>query len=86
MRRRAPCRRVGPQWDIYAGAPISGLETLCKASCIDVDFRVLISGYSDLREAPLVAKFRTVKDLVVDVEAVRDLRGLETVDITGRSS
>ena len=75
---------MGWQWTISPDQPIRDLDTFCAASCIDVlEGHVNINGYPDLREVPLLAKFRTVQDLDLDVEGLRDLRGLEGVDIVG---
>lgn len=75
------------QWDLHSNQPIQDLNSLCKASCIDVvSGHVSVGGYSDLREAPLLAKLRIVHNLAIDVEGLADLRGLEGIDINGELS
>lgn len=71
------------QWTVSPTEPIVDLERLCAASCIDVPrVPVLVTGYSDLRQAPLVAKFRDVNNLRIDVAELVDLQGLEQVNVT----
>jgi hypothetical protein len=67
-------------WALTRGQPIEDSERFCKASCIDAEI-VGISGYTDLREVPLLAKMRSVHYLTVVVDGVKDLRGLENVDV-----
>lgn len=73
----------GGQWTINANEPVEHLDTLCEASCIDASSTTFVGvmGYSDLRKVPLLAKFRKIPFLTIDVEGLPDLRGLENVAI-----
>lgn len=70
------------EWTLSPDQPIADLERMCAASCIDVPRApILVAGYSDLREAPLLAKFRNIQRLRIDVARLVDLRGLERVNV-----
>ena len=67
-------------WRISKGA-LPDFGSYCSAPCIDVDAGIGIEGYDDLSDAPLLPKFRRVLSLNLDAHALRDLRGLETVEV-----
>jgi hypothetical protein len=73
----------GTQWNLDGAEPLKDADALCAASCIDAPFTtfISISNYHDLRKAPLLAKFRHIENLAIDVEGLPDLRGLENVSI-----
>ncbi|MFT3713544.1 MAG: hypothetical protein QM817_38295 [Archangium sp.] len=73
-----------PDWRFDPAEKIAELDSLCAATCIDVPGRVVIAGYSNLRDIPLLGKLRSVQDLTIDVEGLTDLRGLEQVDVIGK--
>jgi hypothetical protein len=73
----------GGQWTFVAGEPFPDLSAYCASKCVDVFAPVAIGGYDDLRRVPLLSKLRVIQRLRVNMDGLKDLRGLEAVDVTG---
>jgi hypothetical protein len=65
------------------GDPLPDLSAYCASQCVDVFAPVAIAGYDDLRKVPLLPKVRLVRSLRVNLDGLKDLRGLENVDVVG---
>jgi hypothetical protein len=71
----------GGQWSFVAGEPLPDLSAYCASPCVDVFAPVAIAGYDDLRKVPILPKVRLVNSLRIGLDVLRDLRGLEKVDV-----
>ncbi|MDP1830247.1 MAG: hypothetical protein Q8L48_43685 [Archangium sp.] len=71
----------GGQLRFVVGEPISDISAFCASPCVDVFAPIAISGYDDLRKVPLLPKVRLVHGLGINLDTLRDLRGLEKVDV-----
>jgi hypothetical protein len=71
----------GGQLRFVVGEPLSDVSAFCASPCVDVYAPIAISGYEDLRTVPLLPKVRLVHKLGINIDTLRDLRGLEKVDV-----
>ncbi len=71
----------GGQWSFVVGDPLPDLSAYCASQCVDVFAPVVVAGYDDLRKVPLLPKVRLVNWLAVNMDGLKDLRGLEKVDV-----
>ncbi len=71
----------GGQLRFVVGEPMSDISAYCASPCVDVFAPLAISGYDDLRKVPLLPKVRFVNGLGINLDGLRDLRGLEKVDV-----
>jgi hypothetical protein len=73
----------GGQWSFVVGDPLPDLSAYCASQCVDVFAPVAIGGYDDLRKVPLLPKMRLVQRIRVGMDGLKDLKGLEKVDVVG---
>lgn len=71
----------GGQLRFVVGEPLSDVSAFCASQCVDVFAPVAIAGYEDLRKVPFLPKVRLVHGLGINLDGLRDLRGLEKVDV-----
>jgi hypothetical protein len=71
----------GGQLRFVVGEPLSDISAFCASPCVDVFAPMAIAGYDDLRQVPLLPKVRLVNGLGINLDGLRDLRGLEKVDV-----
>ncbi len=71
----------GGQWSFVAGEALPDFSAYCASPCVDVFAPIAIAGYADLRKVPLLPKVRLVNGLRITLDGLRDLRGLEKVDV-----
>ncbi|MDP1830248.1 MAG: hypothetical protein Q8L48_43690 [Archangium sp.] len=71
----------GGQLRFVVGEPLSDVSAYCASQCVDVFAPLAISGYEDLRKVPFLPKVRLVNGLRINLDGLRDLRGLEKVDV-----
>lgn len=76
----------GGQLRFVVGEPLSDVSAFCSSPCVDVFAPIAIAGYEDLRKVPLLPKVRLVQKLGINMDTLRDLRGLEKVDVVGELS
>ena len=76
----------GGQLRFVVGEPLPDISAYCASPCVDVLAPIAISGYDDLRKVPLLPKVRVVYGLGINIDTLRDLRGLEKVDVVGQLS
>lgn len=76
----------GGQLRFVVGEPLSDISAYCASPCVDVFAPIAIAGYEDLRKVPLLPKVRQVNGLGINLDGLRDLRGLENVDVVRQLS
>jgi hypothetical protein len=76
----------GGQLRFVAGEPLPDISRYCASPCVDVFAPMAIAGYDDLRKVPLLPKVRLVNGLGINLDGLRDLRGLEKVDVVRQLS
>lgn len=59
------------------------VRAMCEAPCVDVSGTLEIDGYDRLVDVPGLSKIRRLGGLAIHVKTLRDLKGLEHVDVTG---
>ncbi|MFZ5443891.1 MAG: hypothetical protein ACOZQL_28055 [Myxococcota bacterium] len=72
---------AGTEWQFVDGQPLPDFEPFCASKCVDFPGTLTIVGQRDLRKVPLLPKLRKVNRLIVNIDGLPDLRGLEKVDI-----
>ena len=76
----------GGQLRFVVDEPLPDISAFCASPCVDVFAPIAIAGYDDLRKVPLLPKVRLVNGLGINIDTLRDLRGLEKVDVVRQLS
>ncbi|MGV3625151.1 MAG: hypothetical protein ACO1OB_30305 [Archangium sp.] len=63
-----------------ASNPRTDIADYCQSECLDFGGVVVIGGYETLSDVPLLAKLRSAFALVIQVDTLTDLTGLEAVE------
>lgn len=71
----------GTQLRFIVGEPPPDVSAYCASACVDVESFLAIAGYDDLRRVPFLAKVRRIGNLGINVDGLKNLKGLERVDI-----